>query len=91
MYKLEYKEQFLQDVETHRKAGRRSVLQKLEVLKNELREHPKTGTGNPEKLSHDRKGEWSRHITLRHRLVYKIHEDVVTVILVSAWGHYGDK
>lgn len=52
---------------------------------------PMTGTGKPEYLKHDKRGVWSRRITQKHRLIYKIYNDVVVVEVVSAYGHYGDK
>jgi toxin YoeB len=90
-YKLLYSKQFLKDVEKHKKSGQSSNASKIYALLAELREHPRTGTGMPEQLDGNRKGEWSRHITIKHRLIYKIHEDVVEVSLNSAYGHYGDK
>ena len=50
-----------------------------------------TGTGKPEYLKHDKRGVWSRRITQKHRLIYKIHNNIVVVEVVSAYGHYGDK
>ena len=64
---------------------------KAKVLLEGLQNHPKTGTGKPEPLSGDRAGQWSRRITLKHRLVYSIEESIVTVLVISAYGHYGDK
>ena len=60
-------------------------------LIGELYVHPRTGTGKPKQLSGDRAGEWRRKISDKHRLVYEIHEQVVEVIVISAWGHYDDK
>jgi toxin YoeB len=64
---------------------------KLMKMVDELKEHPMTGTGKPEYLKYDKRGVWSRRITQKHRLVYKIHNDVVVVEVVSAYGHYGEK
>ncbi|HTI59221.1 type II toxin-antitoxin system YoeB family toxin [Mucilaginibacter sp.] len=36
-------------------------------------------------------GYWSRRINKKDRLVYFIEHQVVTVTVVSAIGHYGDK
>ncbi len=44
------------------------------------------GIGKPEALKHQLQGYWSRHITLEHRLVYKIENDVIVVI--GCKGHY---
>ena len=64
---------------------------KLMRMVDELKEHRGTGTGKPEYLKHDKRGVWSRRITQKHRLIYKIYNDVVVVEVVSAYGHYGDK
>ena len=63
---------------------------KFQALLTELAEHPKTGTGHPEAL----KGMtdcWSRRISKKHRLVYRIYETEIVVLVISAYGHYDDK
>ncbi|MBR6196341.1 MAG: Txe/YoeB family addiction module toxin [Bacteroidaceae bacterium] len=57
----------------------------------ELREHPKTGTGHPEPLKGKPEGRWSRQITKKHRLVYRIFDEEVVVLVLTAYGHYDDK
>lgn len=57
----------------------------------ELYEHPRTGTGKPEQLTGNRSGQWSRRISNKHRLVYEIHDTKVVVLVLTAYGHYGDK
>ncbi|MDP4228265.1 MAG: Txe/YoeB family addiction module toxin, partial [Bacteroidota bacterium] len=52
---------------------------------------PTTGTGQPELLKHDLAGLYSRRINKKHRLVYSINHEVVTVHVLTAWSHYGDK
>ena len=64
---------------------------KAERLIEELKVHPKTGTGHPEPLKGDRSGQWSRRITKKHRMVYEVFETEIHVDVVSAYGHYGDK
>lgn len=54
----------------------------------ELREHPRTGTGQVEPLKGYDGTVYSRRITGEHRLVYKIYDDVVEVLVLSAFGHY---
>lgn len=90
-YSLMFSESALEDIEKHKKSGNRSVLKKLERLFNELREHPKTGTGRPEQLKGDLEGLYSRRINKKHRLVYGIRDEIVSVHVLSAWSHYGDK
>ena len=58
---------------------------------SELYEHPKTGTGHPEPLKGKPEGRWSRRVTSKHRLVYRICETKVYVDVLAAYGHYEDK
>ena len=67
------------------------AFRKAQTLIEELKTHPKTGTGHPEPLKGDRAGQWSRRITNKHRLVYEIQETQVIVLVLTAYGHYEDK
>ena len=73
------------------KANEPKCFDKAVKLLNELVEHPRTGTWKPKQLSGDRAGQWRRKISDKHRLVYEIHDQVVKVLVLSAWGHYDDK
>ena len=90
-YTLEFSKTALTDIEKHKKSGDKATLRKIKKLLNELMEHPTTGTGQPEMLKHDLAGLYSRRINKKHRLVYSIKEQIVTVYVLSAWSHYGDK
>lgn len=57
----------------------------------ELKEHPHMGTGHPEPLKGLPEGRWSREITKKHRLVYRVYETEIVVLVLSAYGHYDDK
>ena len=58
---------------------------------DELRTHPKTGTGHPEPLKGQPANRWSREITKKHRLVYRIFDTEVYVEVLTAYGPYDDK
>jgi len=73
------------------KSGDKSSIKKVERIIAELYVHPETGTGKPEKLKFELAGYWSRRINKKDRLVYLIENNIVTVTIVSAIGHYGDK
>lgn len=60
-------------------------------LIDELREHPRTGSGHPEPLKGQPEGRWSRRITKKHRLVYRIFDNEVVVLILTTYGHYDDK
>jgi len=73
------------------KANEPQSFNKAVKLLNEIAEHPKTGTGHPEQLKGQPNNRWSRQITKKHRLVYRIFESEVHVDVLTAYGHYGDK
>lgn len=64
---------------------------KAQLFLEELRVHPKTGLGHPEPLKGKPENRWSREITKKHRLVYRIFETEVYVEVLAAYGHYDDK
>ncbi len=90
-YTLEFTETALADIEKHKKSGDKAVLKKIEKLLNELIEHPTTGTGKPEMLKENLAGLYSRRINKKHRLVYSIDDQIITVYVLSAWSHYKHK
>lgn len=67
------------------------VFKKVLRFIEELQEHPMTGIGHPEPLKGKPEGRWSREITKKHRLVYRIFDTEVVVLVLSAYGHYDDK
>jgi toxin YoeB len=72
------------------KSGNKAVIRKIEQLFVELSEHPYTGTGQPEQMKYIQ-GMWSRRLDKKNRLRYTIEEEIVTVYVVSALGHYDDR
>jgi toxin YoeB len=85
-YHLDFTERANEDINAHKKAGNKAVLNKLRTLLEELCEHPFTGTGKPEPLKHQLSGCWSRRINKEHRLIYEVTENAVFIL--SAKGHY---
>ena len=90
MYKLDYTDEAKLGMQ-RLKYDEPKAFKKLGKLLEELMEHPRTGTGKPEQLKGDRSGQWSRRITDKHRLVYKIYDMEVIVLVLTAYGHYDDK
>ena len=89
-YSLEFSKIAIEDIKNHKKSGDKVILKKIEKLLNELMEHPTSGAGQPEMLKHDLQGLYSRRIDKKHRLIYSIKEEVITVYVLSAHSHYGD-
>jgi toxin YoeB len=90
-YKVEITENAEKDFQKQRKSGNKAILLKIDKIFNELKEHPYTGTGKPEPLKHNLQGLWSRRVNQKDRLVYEVVENIVTVYILSAIGHYEDK
>jgi toxin YoeB len=91
IYDIELTEDAIADIEKFKKSGDINTLRKIDQLFNELRIHPTNGTGKPEKLKHYKSETWSRKITNKHRLVYRIEKEKIIVLILSLWGHYNDK
>lgn len=64
---------------------------KAMTLLQQIKSTPYQGLGKPEQLRGNYSGCWSRRITDRHRLVYKVEEERVVVLILKAYGHYDDK
>ena len=90
-YKLILQPKAEEHLEMHTKAGNKILLKRIYKLFEELKIHPETGTGKPHKLKHEKAGIWSRSIDDKHRMLYVIHNEIVTVFVISLWGHYDDK
>ena len=90
MYRLNYTDEAKLDMQKLKRSEPKSF-EKLARMLKELIEHPKSGTGHPEPLKGQPEGRWSRRISQKHRMVYRIFEEEVVVLLLSAYGHYGDK
>jgi toxin YoeB len=67
------------------------VFQKALRFIEELKEHPKMGTGHPEPLKGQPEGRWSRELSKKHRMVYRILDTEIVVLVLSSYGHYDDK
>jgi toxin YoeB len=56
------------------------------ILKEMLREDPKSGIGKPEPLKHNLSGLWSRRLSQRDRIIYKFDSDYIYIFAIG--GHY---
>jgi toxin YoeB len=90
MYSIVFTKTARQDIVRLEKSEPQAF-KKTEKLLSELAIHPYTGSGKPKPLGGDKTGQWSRRITEKHRLVYQVEETKITVLVISAYGHYDDK
>jgi toxin YoeB len=90
-FRLKIEELAELDLKKHYKSGNQASIKKIAKILKELSETPFEGVGKPEALKYELSGYWSREINLKDRLIYKVDENIVTVFVVSAMGHYSDK
>lgn len=55
------------------------IIERIDKLIEDIKRHPFTGIGKPERLRFQKSGYWSRRINQEHRLVYKIEKDIIYV------------
>ena len=67
------------------KNDRKIALRIIELCEIVVKE-PFKGIGKPEPLKHYRQGFWSRRITKKHRLIYKVTKEAI--IIISCKYHY---
>jgi len=90
-YIVKYLSKAQEHLFAYKKAGNKNALAKIETIEEELKVHPRTGIGKPERMKHKKEEIWSRRIDQKNRMTYEIEENIVTVSVVSAIGHYDDK
>lgn len=67
----------------------KKTLRKINSLLKTILRDPFDGDGKPEPLKGNRKGQWSRKINEKDRLVYEINAG--HIIVIQCKGHYDDK
>ncbi|MCP4311394.1 MAG: Txe/YoeB family addiction module toxin [Bacteroidetes bacterium] len=90
-YSIEVSSKARKELKLHYQSGNKSDIRKIEQIFLELSRTPYEGTGNPEALKYELTGYWSRRINKKNRIIYRVYEERVVVLIVSAIGHYGDK
>jgi len=85
MYKIKWyksaKKEYLHWVK-HNK----DIVDRINKLLKDTKVNPFEGKGKPEPLKHDFAGHWSRRIDRENRLVYKVSDSHITIVLCR--GHY---
>jgi toxin YoeB len=90
-YIIKYLPEAEEHLLSYKKAGNKNALAKIKRIEEDLKVHPETGIGRPEKKRHNLSGYWSREIDKKNRMLYYIDENIITVSVIRAMGHYDDK
>ncbi|KAA6316941.1 Toxin YoeB [termite gut metagenome] len=65
-----------------------NIVKRIKQLLEDISQHPDTGIGKPERLKYGLSGKWSRRIDSEHRIIYKIHDNKIEVLVLSMRYHY---
>ena len=84
-WKIVYTRQAQKDAKKIEAAG---LKPKAEKLLDVLSENPFQTPPPYEKLIGDLSGAYSRRITIQHRLVYQVLQEIKTVKVIRMWTHY---
>ena len=79
MYSISYSAEAEADLAKLKRNEPKSFEKAVKLL-NEIVIHPKTGTGHPEPLKGKPENRWSRQITKKHRIVYRILKQKSTLM-----------
>jgi toxin YoeB len=90
-FRVEIKNLAKKHIAKHLKSGDKGSINKIKQILEELCVTPYEGVGKPEALKYELSGFWSREINRKDRLVYDVNEEIVTVFVITAIGHYDDK
>ncbi|GAB1462157.1 Txe/YoeB family addiction module toxin [Pedobacter sp.] len=77
--------------EKHYRLGAKASIQKIEKILTELEATPYSGYGQPAQLKYELSNYWSSSINKKDRMIYAVEENIVTVTIMSAIGHYEGK
>ncbi|HEY5556416.1 Txe/YoeB family addiction module toxin [Acetobacterium sp.] len=64
----------------------KKITKKINELIKDIDRNGHSGIGKPEPLRHDLTGYWSRRISDKDRLVYRIDDE--TIYIIGCKGHY---
>ena len=84
-WSLVYTKPATRDAKKLSRSGLRAQAEKLLAI---LKKNPYQVPPPYEKLVGDLAGAYSRRISIRHRLVYQVLDEIKTVKVIRMWTHY---
>ena len=89
MYQLEFKKQALEQVKAI--AQNKKLTKKLQEILDDIIANPYSPNFKFERLKYNLSGYYSKRLTQKDRIIYQVEDEIVTVLILSVIGHYGDK
>jgi len=93
IYDVTFTKDALKQIKKIEKSNRKFEFNRVVKFISELESQPRTGTGNPKHLRHQKEGKevWSRRVNKGDRFVYNIDEENKKILVTQSLGHYDDK
>ena len=85
MWQVKFTKEAEKDKKLLKSAG---LSEKAKKLLNVLSVNPYQIPPSYEKLVGNQKGYYSRRINIQHRIVYRVFDDMKTVVVHAMWTHY---
>ena len=85
MWQVKFTKEAEKDKKLLKAAG---LSEKAKKLLNVLSVNPYQTPPSYEKLVGNLKGYYSRRINIQHRIVYRVFDDMKTVVVHAMWTHY---
>lgn len=77
-----------EDLDWYRRNDRSRYMKCFDLVR-EIGNDPREGIGKPERLKHFKDKEvWSRRVSLEHRMVYTVYQELGQVDISSCRTHY---
>jgi len=89
-YAVKFDDEVQEIIKKWKKSNALNYKKLVKVVKA-ISEDPRNGIGHPEPLVGGSGVVYSRHITAVDRIVYRIHDEEVYVLVLQIEGHYKDK
>ncbi len=86
-YKINILKDANEDLDWFRKNDRKNYCKCFDLVR-EIMEHPRKGTGKPERLKYFDQEVYSRRVNREDRMVYTVYEDIREIDVSSFRRHY---
>ena len=88
MYSISYSKKALNDL--RKLKTNKKLLEKIQNILVEICDNPFSETHKFERLKHNYSGFCSKRLDKKNRIIYRVVDDKVIVIILSVLGHYQD-
>lgn len=85
-YRIIYVKQAVKDCERIKNVN--ALYNNVKELLNLISDNPFAYPPSYEALAGEMKGAYSRRINKQHRLVYRVDENIKTIVVLRMWTHY---